>query len=378
MFFYIGKNCPLLTEVKLGLFLDKGWTASYASGHAVWYKGYSLDCRLSNSISEILNGYIPRGIWCVIAHINGTYKLFRPTLRGFPLYESGTELTNLPTTDFELKIDPIPDFKFGRNDIETVIQLSKDKLVQNCIDYVQYNDSELNLWCTGGIDSTSILAVLEYANIPYNLYVAEPKSKFLNIAHFEGTIQEYSSPLLTFCRENFWGYELLSVFSQRKILVTGFYGDEYSARGLWQIKLIAGILGKDSLKSCEPLTYMRTYLARNKSTIPDQILHLSEEEAKFNVCETIWKDYQMWHIDNTEVFSPYYDLVFLESVLTLEPNELFNCVLNATIQKGIIESTTPAVLQFVDAFKNTLHGRRKLFSELDKVDLKFCKNLYKV
>ena len=55
MFFYIGEECPIdgLIKVEPNLYLDKGW--NHKSG--IWYKGYSTECVLEDSVYDIGNGF---------------------------------------------------------------------------------------------------------------------------------------------------------------------------------------------------------------------------------------------------------------------------------------------------------------------------------
>ena len=88
MFFYIGSTCPMQSMNKVAdrLFLDNGWNFK----DNIWYKGYSVDCALADSLLDILDGYQPNGKWCVI-HDEVVYH---PVLRGFPLYRYNGEQTN--------------------------------------------------------------------------------------------------------------------------------------------------------------------------------------------------------------------------------------------------------------------------------------------
>ena len=93
-----------MKQVEPRLFVDEGWNQK----NGIWYKGYSTECILEDSIYDIVNGYQPSGKYCVIC--NG--EVYYPMLRGFPIYILAKQKTNLKLDGFEAEIyksEPMPD-----------------------------------------------------------------------------------------------------------------------------------------------------------------------------------------------------------------------------------------------------------------------------
>ena len=360
MFFYLGKNnCrdELLYRQQNGVYTDLGWK-QYDD---VYYKGYCLDYDIHSNIDRILSGDKPQGIYCLI-HDN---KLFYPEMRPFPLYQQGEVLTNL-------RLENFAEIGNTRYELPTTTK-TLGEVVSNVINIVIENLSkvELNIWCTGGIDSTMLVALAEYAGLPYTIHVARPRDKFTHIKQWEGTVEEYQSSLLEFCRKNYWAYEFLSNFND-KTITTGFYGDEYFCRTLWQIHTLAngmGLRGCDVVKPCD-YVYQHINKARyGHLNVPNTV-----ENAKFITVRSLGTNH-VWHLDNTLTFCPLMDKRIVENVWSLSEKTLLECAVDAIIQKEIIKQTTPSVLLLTDNFKNALDGRKNFFDNLDKVNLLHCSNI---
>jgi len=153
MFFYIGNECKLLEQVDAGLFLDKGWTKV----NSVWYKGYSTECNLSENIDNILNGYKPKGIWCVISSVDAIHKVYHPKLCNFP----SDGFTNLYNNNV---VHNYLTFNNTVNSLDTVFDNIVSMLVDTIHGYTKYNSDTLNIWCTGGLDSGSYTSYVVFRN----------------------------------------------------------------------------------------------------------------------------------------------------------------------------------------------------------------------
>ena len=360
MFFYLGNDCDLLIKQSERLYTDLGWKTH----QNVLYKGYCLDYNIDDNIDKILSGDKPQGIYCVVKDD----KLFYPEIRPFPLYTKENTLTNLRLENFS-------EVENNKYQLPSSTK-SFDEVVKNVIDILVENLSkfELNIWCTGGVDSTMLIAIAEYANLPYTVHVAKPKHIFQNIRQWEGTVEEYSSKLLDFCRTNYWAYSFLSNF-KNKVITTGFYGDEYFCRSLWQINQLANGFGLTGIDVAKPNHYI--YKHMNKQRFAD--LHkvdesLNVDNIKFNTIQSLGTNH-VWHLDNTITFCPLMDKRIVDNVWSLDAKTLLECSVDATIQKEIIKNTTPDVLSLTDSYKNSGEGRIKFFLNKEKVKLSHCTDL---
>lgn len=347
MFFFLGNECNLLTKKCENLFTDKGWRQQ----DNVYYKGYCLDYELNDNIHQILSGDTPQGIYAVIQDNNVFHSYMRP----FPLYKSLSGITNLKLDGF----DEVPNTKYKLPDSEMVLS----QVVSSVIDIVSENLSkvELNIWCTGGVDSMMLVAIAEYAGLPYTICFSKTNK-----------VASYDSSLLTFCREKYWAYNFLSVFDN-KTITTGFYGDEYFCRSVWQINLLANAYNKVGTDVVSYKDYVYYYLFKHRK---DQILTngITLDNVKFTTLNTIGTGHA-WHIDNTITFCPLMDKRIVEKVWSLDPSSLLNYAVDATIQKEIILSTTPDVMMLVDKYKNYSSGQSNLLKNLNKVKMPNCKGI---
>jgi hypothetical protein len=354
MFFYIGNECELLERVDTGLFLDKGWTKV----NSVWYKGYSTECNLSENIDNILNGYKPKGIWCVISSINNTYKIYHPELRNFPS-DGITNLHNVPASNNLLE------FNDSVNSMDVVVDNIVSMLVNTCNGYTKYNLDELNIWCTGGLDSVLLLAICEKANIPYNLYAHKsPYSLYV----------EYESDLTRHVKREFPNYTFTSLFTNNTILATGYGGDNFFCRHPEQINLLANSLGLSIHDMIKSEHYVYPYV--RKSTLTMNSIPLSENDLKTRLLNQILIWYSVWHLDNTITFTPYQDIDLFKMVLTLPIYELIDASFDGTIQKKAIEKCNPELLLLLDKQKNTSLGGKNLANNLERVKLTCCKKIF--
>lgn len=370
MFFYIGEHKDdLLTKVHDRLYLDKGWKYK----EHLWYKGYSTECILENNLDKIVKGYTPNGIWCVIEY-DGAYKIHHSSLRGFPLYKKEDQLTNLKYQNFS-SIDKPINYIDNTATYEQVINDIFSALIVNCKNYSKFYTSDIDIWCTGGIDSLSIVAIYEYLKLPYKIYIARPRKYKSNLRDFEGSITEYNSALSEKLQNDYWGYEIASTFIKPKTIATGFYGDEFVCRGPYQLNYMANVLGKTILDLVQKEDYMYPYL--QKSNIKQTFLleGMEEVDAKTKVKTGLSLDYQIWHLNDTITFCPYYDERIIDSVLSLPAKEIVLKTLDATIQKDVIRKCSPELLVFLDKQKNTELGRINFITGMRKVKLKFCQKI---
>lgn len=353
MFFYIGNECNLLEQVESGLFLDKGWT----NNNSIWYKGYSTECNLSENLDRIVNGYKPKGIWCVIAN----HKIYQPELCNFS-HDGTTNLYNTSTN-----IVPV-DFVSSINTMDTVVDIVLSILTNNCQGYAKYNTDILNIWCTGGLDSVLLLAICEKANIPYNLYAHKSHTAY----HVE-----YETTLTKHVKNEFPNYQFMSLFTDRTVLGTGYDGDSYLCRHPAQINVLANCLGKTVHDVVKPEHYITSYLKRPMFSDMNNISwQINEEDAKSRILHGITQWLSVWHLDNTISFTPYRDMDLIKIVLTLPIEELLNASLDGIIQKKAIEKCNIDFLSLVDKQKNSWLGGKNLTDNLKRVKLGCCKKIF--
>jgi len=356
MFFYIGNECKLLEQVDAGLFLDKGWTKV----NSVWYKGYSTECNLSENIDNILNGYKPKGIWCVISSVDAIHKVYHPKLCNFP----SDGFTNLYNNNV---VHNYLTFNNTVNSLDTVFDNIVSMLVDTIHGYTKYNSDTLNIWCTGGLDSVLLVAICEKANVPYNLYVDHTHSYTCNIRE---------TNLIKHVKREFSNYSFMSMFNERTTLATGYSGDSFFCRHPKQINLLANVLNLTAHDVVKPNQYVYTYLKRSMFSNMNNVLGITEEEAKTRILHGISEWWSVWHVDNTITFTPFHDEDLIRMVLTLPLQVLIDASSDGTIQKKAIEKCNPDFLLLVDNQKNTVFAGINLFNNINRVKLDCCKKIF--
>lgn len=352
MFFYLGTNCPIqaLTEVQPGIFLDKGWSEKYG----IWYKGYSTDCRLEDSLLGIVDGYKPNGKWCAIYQ----GQIFHPELRGFPVFSAGTDCTNIKLDGFEsCTYDHRQTFTIGSQlTLDEASYMIGDILIENTINWCRYNDiTNLTFPFSSGLDTMTCWATLYYMKVPdYKVYVHLPTYEDDTFQKMMGTRREYDSDLIQKTDEDNWGYTHSSWSNDLKWHIGGYYAETFQYRDGEAINALANYQGKhiDELATEDDYLYWflkRPSLERYKQSM---LKFDDERHLKQYLFDTIFYDHQMWHLDNNIVFSPFFDIRIPKIMSRLSVEDLTaNCV-NGVTQRKIIKRFCPELLSVLADYKN--------------------------
>jgi len=349
MFFYIGKDCPLhsLIKVRDNLWLDEGWNKITINNDNYWFKGYSLDCVLSESIKEIVEGYKPTGKWAVISEQG---SLYHPVLRGFPLYEYEGKFTNIPLEGYSNVIYSVVKINRDENKIsldEAAVKIN-DILHENITNFFKYNNIDrLRVLFSAGIDTLTVWSIVDKMNIDYNLYIHEPK-----VLNQFGTVTEYKSDLVDLIRGKFWGYKMTSVFKNTNWYLTGFYSERMQLREVNQGHAIANYKNKLLHTLPKKSDYLYYFLQRPSNKINNEPKFTTENDLLDYCNASIFFDYQMWHIDNNFHFSPFYDFRITEVINQLSLDDITSNGFDAIIQKKIIQMNNPEFLSILSDFKN--------------------------
>lgn len=367
MFFYRGINCPIkgLERVEPDLYLDQGWKTHDVNGLKVYAKGYSTECNLESAIYKIvLDGYRPVGKWCIIT----SDKIIHPVMRGYPIFKIGSDLTNIPELGGEriasdetkiLNSDPIT--------LESASVLIGNILVENTVNFLKYQDIEkLNVLFSMGLDSLTVWAVVDYLIDWYDLNIYVPGMGKPNDPM--GTVREYSSDLLNHLSKHCWGYKMTSVFKETNYYTTGFYSERIQLREVTNGHAIAKFYKTQLHRMVRKEDYLYHFLQRpecKKNTC--EIEFQDEIECKNYCYNSIFHDYQMWHIDNNFHFSPFYDQRIAEICYRMSLEDIVKNAANGLIQKKIIEKYNPELLCLLANYKN--HG---------PIHANFLKNWHKI
>lgn len=351
MFFFIGEKSPLsgLEQYDTSLFLDKGWKHK----KSIYYKGYSTECVLEDSLSKILDGFKPAGKWCVIH--NG--KIFHPKFRGFPLYQKDSSFTNIKLDGYNTVLYDYP-FDYLANDVITIddaADIIGHILYDNVKNFYQYNDiTEMNVLYSGGLDTLTSWAVFDSYKKDYTLNVYVPKDSDDTVHKYNGRIREYNNELLEKISKDYWGYGVSSVYTNENWYLTGFYAEVMQFRDGEAINAIANYYGKyiDELASDQDYLYWflkRPSLGHYKK---EMLSFANEHEIKTYLLGTVLYDNQMWHLDNNLTFNPFADLRIPKAIYRLSIKDISINSVTGIVQKKIVNNFNPKLLPLLSDFKN--------------------------
>jgi hypothetical protein len=350
MNFFIGDDPALtgFTQVAPKLFLDQGWD----NVGNIWYKGYSTDCTISERLDDIISGYKPSGKWCVIQ--DGT--IYHPVLRGFPLHYFENNVTTLKLAEYQPVVYDTPQAPIlTEQDTLTVEEAAYqigNILVENVENFYRHNNpKDVNLTISAGLDTQTCWAVHDQVTTDYNLRIY-----LTNGFHFN---PEYKHDVIDSLSSTYWGYNQITVQQSKSWTNSGFYAEVYTYRDIAAAAGYLNYLGKKSLS--ELVTeddYYYGFITRPKlvatcNRIRDQIDTSTPEKLKEHLWNTIWYDHQMWHLDNTMIFSPFADLRIPEIALKLPIEDLIKFGVNGDIQRHIIKRFAPERVPLTSQYKNT-------------------------
>lgn len=350
MFFYIGDTCPIkLNQVDTKLFLDDGW--SYQ--HGVWYKGYSTDCILKESLPDIIDGYQPAGKWCVI----NDGEIYHPILRGFPVYASGSNKTNLKLSDYEPVVYPSVLPKSGDVlSLDEVSTMIEDILIENTENFYSLN-SPVNMTAlfSAGLDTLTAWTIIDKITKNYTLSIHVPQAGETTLLQWLGTEREYQSKLIDKVSADYWGYHHSCFYKKENWNITGYYAEVYTYRDGEAINAIANYHGKRIDKLANETDYLYWFLKRPNivEKYKDSMLEFADDEdLKKFLWSTIWYDHQMWHLDNNLMFSPFADIRIPELVNRMSVEDITHNCLTGQIQRNIVERFRPDLLSLLSDYKN--------------------------
>ena len=356
MFFHIAYDQDSVLDLEpLGLIkmgdtsvqLDKGWTSDETSDYIEFRKGYSIEHKLEDIDPEDAT----EGNYCIIRwnKSNKKCEIFSDAVRGYPVYKNKNFVSNLIQSN---------SFAENRNfkSIEDLPFLTMDEVVdrveEDLTTYIKkaiaVNDFEFKMTSTGGIDSLTLMAILEHNNIPYTLAGHFAKGENLK------SIKPHS--LYTHIANQYWGYDQFYVTDNETVL-TGFWGDEFLMRnaiGCYLYLLPYGIDYKEEILETE--CYQRDFVIDgyvNTNKFEKMKEHWdTNNPSKIEIANGFQHDYQMWGLDNTVAVVPYKQFDILQVSFQMSPEDALSHGLHATVQRKIIERRNPELLEQLQKNKN--------------------------
>ena len=368
MFFTIAKtpDSRFINHTMIGTWWfshDMGWIQS--DDNRVWSKGY---CNVS----------LNHGNYTRISFNDGVIELQHDLERSYPLWwdKSINTLTNLLgtgrsiwvdsqiklTTDnlIEKKVDPIGPIDSTGLTIAQAVEEICQNLKNKAIELQHYNiDIRRCLFVSGGIDTLTLMALIKNTHTPCDI---------LDYEYFE--YDQFTNQNLMDIRNSHWAYKQIHHWNDNTVLISGACGDEFLFRGPYTIALWAAWHNIDLAKILQTASgYHVGYFQKeanlavirkhwlNRSAI--RSLYPTKQELIHQILNNNVNDHQHWHLGNTLTWTPFKDLNLTKIMMRLNESDLLDHVLDATVNKQVINSLWPNALQLLSKTKN-LNSRRYL------------------
>jgi len=382
MFFHItagGHNSPLLERAHQyswcdksfnphTLYIDKGWTFTEVGDVLDWRKGYSLESKLEDvNVNEN-----SRGHFCVIQFHKSdcSWSVHSDNFRGFPIFYTDDEITNLPDTLTDPKNVLInkyialkdktsvhranySKFDFSQKiTIDEVVEKITHELTKNLTDYLKYNNNNIYVDITGGYDTTALLAIMNHNKIPYTQRSRIRAERLIPELRAGGP-DELGDDLLKYMREEHWGYYQLTLVPDGMALLTGYLGDEYTMRNPGYV---ARVLKARGVNLSEHIAnYKDGYMSRfiRKNYVDKvAVAEMEKVHTDAEIINALTYDWQMWHYHNQITIMPWKSRKIINYGFELSSEDIIDQLFNTTIQKRIIENLDPSLLDSISKYKN--------------------------
>lgn len=257
------------------------------------------------------------------------------------------------------KIDIYGNFNLSVLKMDTVIDLIIDNLVTK-FEELKKSSITPKMFITGGVDTITLLSVAKYT---------KTKLDIINYEHFDYDI--FTNQNIAEIKKNHWAYSQIHHWRDNTVFITGSCGDEFMFRGPQTIALwaawndidLAEILNNSSgyhvgyFKKTLEMT-KRQYTEREKI----KKLYPSKYDLIHHILDYNANDHQHWHLGNTITWTPFKDLELTKLILSLETDDLMKQIIDATINKKIIEQLWDPGLELLSTTKN--HNNRQNLHKL--------------
>lgn len=330
----------------LGLWInfDNGWSQSSAN----LYKGYASNhCRidlLDNGIA--VNHSQPRSfpMWFEHGFITNLYPdsgkkaWVRDSLHMNP--DGHIVWTPLPL-DLSVPAGSIP-------------PQQAQAQIMHLLDHAvtELGSTQLKLYCTGGLDTFLLYALLTHHGVEFEL---------LHTEQFEiNSFVTHNQPAL----EHYWSYSShqLHHWNSPAWLATGGCGDEYFLRGPAVIAMLAswhdidfGTL-LDRHPDCYHYYHFKKYqnLWQTSWQQKDQFKQQlpTRNSLMDHVMDNLANDHQHWHLGETMTWTPFKNIEIARILLQCDIEDLIPQFLHGDLTRQIVGKYCPEVLQFVSTYKN--------------------------
>ena len=215
------------------------------------------------------------------------------------------------------------------------VALIKKILIDNTKAFLKENKLDILVPNNNGLDTLTVRSVLDYLKVDYQLFDIQ-KLDYINLqAKLE---------------KDYYGFNQIQEFTSPKCIATGFYGDEYILRNPFYVQHILKNRGIDLVQvfDAKPDCYMKNFFDLVYKEKCNQLTSVSVDKLTQMICN----DIQVWHINNTMLFTPFKDKRLLK-LLECSNSVIVNQVTDGKLSKMVIEHLNKDLLPLLDTSKNS-------------------------
>jgi len=347
---------------------DAGWHRFDTDRYSCVYKGYADSARLEDLLDQIVTQGEPKlfGNFCVLVYDNQEQHLQVKSdrWRSFPLYFEDGVVTNLVPRDktawtdslltvkddwtiIEDKFDVIGELDDTPVSLDEIVKFIDDCLSEKTQNLIRFNDSVINAFLSGGVDTTLVYSYLQ----KYTKDFIQVKCNHVDYDRF--WLQNSAD-----IQERYWGYTQIHHWATPCVLTSGAPGDEFMLRSPTYADQYLKYYGIEIVDLLKERTWLHTaYFSKPKhlELFAQQTVDktMTKKELQWSLCNNAVNDWQHWHIGNTLTWTPLRDLDIYKMFLRLEPADAIGQVMDSSISMGLIEQNCPGLSSTISDQKNT-------------------------
>lgn len=348
---------------------DLGWQEIHTPYGFAYIKGYCFQRGINHVLAEELfenpTPCYQGNFVAVLAYNDGRIVITNDTTRSTPVYKDDNACcvgnmnmqskcniwsdayVEIHKTIVEHRWNAVPTVSVTKT-FEQVVDEIHNMLCAR-FHWLALNCDNIKVFYSGGIDTLACISYLQALHVPHELVCAE------HFDYDQFTVDNQSEI------QSYWGYNQIHHYRDHTVFVTGACGDEYFMRGPATANIMLMHLGKTMHEVLEPNHYHYQYFQGleksalyQKQSQDSEILQAikNKQTTKDYILRMCINDHQHWHLGNTITFTPFKDIQLLSLTLELDDENIIHAIVDATIQRALIQKNKPELLQFLSTNKN--------------------------
>lgn len=359
---------------------DLGWTAVETKYGTAYVKGYcrerAFDAAFAEELFEDMEPRYTGNFLAILSRSSGTIDITNDITRSTPLWRNSVSVGNIDmfdatnvwaTNTVTITAANTSEHTWPNitpNDLTTCTFDAAvdriDSILTEKFTWLKDTAKNIKIFYTGGIDTLLCISYLRKLGIEYELVTAEHYDYDKFTCNFDKEIKSN------------WGYRQMHHWREPSYFVTGSCGDEFFLRGPATANLMLWHLGVNIVQALKPEHYHYHYFRETekldiynaqRSNPELKAIISNKKDVQDYVMGMCINDHQHWHLGNTLTFTPFKDIRILATMLEMEKNDVVESVIDAKLQKALIQRNDPALLSCLDQYKN--QGRQGMLQMVE-------------